>query len=505
MRITLSNDSSTAAAVDIVAIPVRSKKIDKEPELAKVDKSLGNVFADYAKDEGFEGKRGQTLKIPSRGRVKAKWVLFVGIGKDADDVRAARLVGHHAAKASKRQKSAALVLTAENPATVRAATEALHGGAYRYSEYKTGTRKPKGGLSKATILVSDMKSSALKNAVTAGNGVAESVNLVRDLVNAPPNDFHPIAFADIATAEAEKLGLKITVWNKKQIEDAGMNLFLAVNRGSAIEPRFIHIAYEPEGAQQKIAFVGKGLTFDAGGLCLKPAKSMGDMKCDMAGGAVTLGVVLAAARLKLPVAVHAVIGSTENMLGAAAYRPGDVFTSLRGKTVEIINTDAEGRLVLADILAWTADELKPDMIIDHATLTGACMVALGAHRAGLFTDDEDMAQGYADAAEVADERFWRLPLDKDLRPTLDSFVADLKHTGSSYGGSITAALFLREFVGKTRWMHLDIAGPAFNEGPHGTAPKGGSGFGVSTGVRFLEYLALDAVGDETPDDADADA
>jgi leucyl aminopeptidase len=211
----------------------------------------------------------------------------------------------------------------------------------------------------------------------------------------------------------------------------------------------------------------------------------------MAGAAATIGIVLAAARLKLPVAVHGVIGCTENMTGAAAYRPGDVFKSLDGKTVEIINTDAEGRLVLADCLSWVRDEISPDLMIDHATLTGACMVALGNYRAGLFTADDDLATKYAKASEVADEKFWRMPLDEDLRSSLDSTIADLKHVGGAYGGSITAALFLREFVGKTTWMHLDIAGPAFLEGAHGRAPRGGTGFGIATGVRFLEALGAE--------------
>lgn len=502
MRITLSTDAPKAAAVDLLAIGVRSKKFDKDEELTSLDKALGGVLDDWFKDEGFNAKPGQTLKVPARGRVKAKWILLVGVGRKASDVEATRLIAHHAAKASSRQKSAALVLPEVSPATVRVAAEALEQGAYRYKQYKTGTRRPKGGLSRAALLVPDAKDKALRKAVKDGLAVAESVNLARDLVNGPPNDMNPVTLADIAKEEAEKLGLKVTIWNKKQIEKAGMNLFLAVNRGSAIEPRFIHIAYTPEKAQQKVCFVGKGLTFDAGGLCLKPPKSMVDMKCDMAGGAATIGLVLAAARLKLPVEIHAIVGSTENMTGAEAYRPGDVFTSLNGKTVEIINTDAEGRLVLADCLAWAVENIKPDLLVDHATLTGACMVALGAHRAGLYTDDDDVAQGYENASELADEKFWRMPLDTDLRKTLESFVADVKHTGSSYGGSITAALFLKEFVGNTKWLHLDIAGPAFNDGPHGRAPKGGTGFGVATAVRFLEYLALDTVGDDDGDGGD---
>ena len=487
MRVTLSGDKALSTQTDLLVVATSTNKPDKDEELKRLDKALGGVLVDLFKDEGFSGKSGSSVRFPARGRVKAKWVLVVG-NRGLDGVATARAMGHAAAKASRRQKSAALALPDTSGEALRAAAEAVTLGAYRYSPYKTGGRKPKGGLSKAALLVADPKDGASRDAVKAGVAIADSVALARDLVNGPPNDLNPLTLAATAKEEAEKLGLQVTIWNKKQIEKAGMNLFLAVNSGSAIEPRFIHIVYKPEGAKKKVAFVGKGLTFDAGGLCIKPAKSMVDMKCDMGGAAATLGIVLAAARLKVPVEVHALIGSTENMTGAAAYRPGDVFTSLDGKTVEIINTDAEGRLVLADVLAWTRDNVQPDVIVDHATLTGACMVALGAHRAALYTDDEELASAYGEAGRVADEKWWRMPLDKDLRSTLDSFVADIKHTGSSYGGSITAALFLQEFVGKVPWVHCDIAGPAFNDGPHGRSPKGGTGFGVATGVRFLEQL-----------------
>ena len=307
-------------------------------------------------------------------------------------------------------------------------------------------------------------------------------------MNAPPNDLNPVTLARAATRESKKLGLSCRVWNKARIEKEGMNLFLAVNKGSAIEPRMIHVVYKPTRAKKKVVFVGKGLTFDAGGLCIKPAGSMVDMKCDMAGSATTLGIVFAAARLKLPIEVHAVVGSTENMTGAKAYRPGDIYSSLEGKTVEVINTDAEGRLVLADVLTWAARKLKPDYLIDHATLTGACMVALGPYRAALYTDDDKLASAYLEAAGSEGESFWRMPLDGELRAMLKSPIADLKHVGGRYGGSITAALFLKEFVEETTWMHLDIAGPAFLDRPHRRLPKGGTGFGVATGVRFLESL-----------------
>ena len=484
MRITLSADTPTKVEADLLAVGITSLK--EVESLGALDKAAGGIAA-LAEAEGFEAKSGQTLLVPLRGRVQASWLLLVGLSAKDSPATAARKLGYAATKAAKQRKTVAVSLADAPADAVRAAAEGATWGGYVYGEYKTGARKPKGGASKVLLLVNE-STKELRAAATAGAVVAEYTNLARDLVNAPPNDLTPLTLTDIAVAEAKKLKLETTVWGMEELTEKGMELFLAVNRGSVIPPRMIHIAYKPKNATKKIVFVGKGLTFDAGGLCLKPAKSMVDMKCDMAGSATTLGVVFAAAKLKLPVEVHAVVGSTENMTGAAAYRPGDVFKSFQGKTVEIINTDAEGRLVLADCLAWATKELSPDIMIDHATLTGACMVALGPHRAGLYAVDDELAGAYKAAAVEAGEEFWQMPLDETLRPMLDSPIADLKNIGGPHGGATTAALFLREFVGKTRWMHLDIAGPSFNDRPHGVQPKGGTGFGVSTAVRFLEAL-----------------
>jgi leucyl aminopeptidase len=479
-------DKSTA---DVVAIAVGSGKTRFSRALNRIEAVTGKgSIKPLAQDERFEGKTAQTLKVAAGGKAKARWLLLVGIGEEKDAERIAWRLGHAAATGARGQKSAALDLPEVTPPAVRAASQGLVSGSYRYTEYKSDKQSaPK--LTSATILGAPKGAKGLTAALRAGKAVAESVNFARDLVNAPPNDLNPVTLARAATREARKLGLTCSVWNKARIQKEGMNLFLAVNAGSAIEPRMIHVTYKPAKPKKKVVFVGKGLTFDAGGLCIKPAGSMVTMKCDMAGSAATLGIVFAAARLKLPIEVHAVVGSTENMTGAAAYRPGDVYKSYEGKTVEVINTDAEGRMVLADVLTWCVRKLKPDVMIDHATLTGACMVALGPFRAALYTDDDKLAKGYLDAAEAEDEAFWRMPLDPDLRAQLKSPIADLKHVGTRYGGSITAALFLKEFVGETTWMHLDIAGPAFTDRAHRRLPKGGTGFGIATATRFLESLA----------------
>ncbi|MCB9629991.1 MAG: leucyl aminopeptidase [Sandaracinaceae bacterium] len=495
MRISLSDDSLQQAPVDILVIGVRSTNPKKDALLDKVVKAAGGTVVTRAiKDEGFEAKSGQTLKLAVGGRLKAPWLLLVGLDAKATP-EDARTLGARAVRAAKQQKSVGIVLPEDAAAEVRLAVEGLIGASYRYETYKTGSRRSKGGVKSALLLTADKKRADLRDALKHGRALADAVNLARDLVNGPPNDIHPIALADAAkkacddaAEDVEKGSLTCKIYDEKWLTKERMALFLAVNKGAATPARLAHMVYKPAGAKKRVVFVGKGLTFDAGGLCIKPAGSMVDMKCDMAGAAVTIAIVVAAARMRIPVEVHGVIGTTENMLGAAAYRPSDVYTSREGKTVEIINTDAEGRLVLADVLHW-ASELEPDYLVDHATLTGACMVALGNYRAALYGNDDEFADAYMEAASDSGEAYWRMPLDADLKSSLKSDVADLKHTGSRYGGSITAALFLQEFIGKTRWVHLDIAGPAYVDHAHGRYPKGGTGFGVATGVSFLHRLA----------------
>jgi leucyl aminopeptidase len=292
-------------------------------------------------------------------------------------------------------------------------------------------------------------------------------------------------------AEAQRMakanGIRCTVLDRREIKKQGMKLLLAVGRGSRNEPRFVHMVYRPERAKKKVVVVGKGLTFDSGGLCIKPASGMEEMKTDMAGAANVIGLLAACAAVEPKVEVHGIIAAAENMPDGAAYRPGDVFTSLAGKTVEIINTDAEGRLVLADALAY-ACKLQPDLIIDNATLTGACIVALGKTCSGFYATGDDVAVRFDAAAQDAGEQFWRLPLIEDLKDQLKSDIADLKHTGDRWGGSITAALFLREFVNDCAWIHADIAGPVWAERASGFYPKGATGHGVLTFLRLIERL-----------------
>lgn len=491
MKIALSTHAPLGTEADLLALGVKSDRLQKDPTLKAIDDALGGALQRLIADDSFKGTLGETLTIAAPHGLKAARFVLIGLGSGTFTSRDARAFGAKAAQVATRLGTLAVVSPATTDAQLRALAEGLATGSYRYTQYLTGDRKPKRQLSEITVLVSAKASKDARAALDDGLAVAESMNLARDLVNAPPNDLHPVAFAQIAKTEAHKLGLECTVLDEKAMEKRGMHLLLAVARGSSAKPRFVHIKYvpkKPKKGAKKVVFVGKGLTFDSGGLCIKPGKSMIEMKCDMGGAAVTLATVLAAARLQLPVEVHGILACVENMPDGDAYRPGDVFPSLDGKTVEIINTDAEGRLVLADALAY-ARELEPDFLIDHATLTGACMVALGAFTAGLFANDEDLAKKYAAAAAESGESYWRLPLTDELRETLKSDIADLKHMGDAHGGAITAALFLREFVGKTKWAHLDIAGPTFADRARSIYPKGGTGFGVLTALNFLEQLA----------------
>jgi leucyl aminopeptidase len=490
MKIQLSTESLASVAVDVLAVGVRQKHVTDDPTLRALDRAMGGVLLAQLKDQEFKGGEGKTFNMLARGRLKAKRILIIGLGEPAPGPRVHRLLGVLAGRAASSKSSLALVAPSLDEDVLRCVGEGLVGGTYRYTRYFTGDRKPKRELKKLLVLASGKVSPGARTALAHGQAVGESINLARDWVNCPPNDLTATHLADAAAAEAKTLGIACKVFDKKGIEKLGMPLLLAVNRGSKEEPRFIHMTYAPKvKAKKKIVFVGKGLTFDSGGLCLKPADGMLTMKMDMGGAATTIATVLAAARLELPIEVHGIVASTDNMAGGDAYKPGDVYASRDGKTVEIINTDAEGRLVLADALAYARD-LNGDFLIDHATLTGACMVALGSFTGGLFANDDELREAYKRASERSGESLWSMPLDESLRDQLKSQIADLKHTGSRYGGAITAALFLREFVGKSRWAHLDIAGPAWLDKDHGLHPQGGTGFGVSTAIELLRALSV---------------
>jgi leucyl aminopeptidase len=328
----------------------------------------------------------------------------------------------------------------------------------------------------------------MQKAVDVAQTLMPAVFLARDLVNEPPS----VATARFLGAQAQNhcrgRGLTVQVWNKKKIESMKLAGLLAVNRGSLEEPRFIRIHYQPKGkAKKRIALIGKGITFDSGGLSLKPSKSMETMKLDMAGGAAVIAAMSCLPELEIDVEVTGYVPTTDNLPGHNAQKPGDVIRYMNGKTIEVLNTDAEGRLILADALALAAQQ-KPDYMINLATLTGACMTALGNQVGGLFSNHQPLANSLLQCSQEAGEKLWQLPLVKEYKELIKSSVADMKNIGGAHGGAITAALILQEFVGDTPWAHLDIAGPAFAESDSALCPKGGTGFGVRTLIRFLTSL-----------------
>ena len=486
----LTTKDALSVTTDAIVVFVHSGDFAQHPTVRALDKAFDGGLLLHAKATNFEAKPEQIIEIPGLGKVKPRRVLLVGLGL-ADQLTLPRwrsAVAVAVRAVSSNTNSALLVLPATG-VDYRVVGEGIGLGAYKFTKYFTGERKPKTELTKVEVLPASGKPSAdAKRSLAVGYAIAQSVALARDAINEPPNELTPETLARIARGLARAHQFKIKVLDKKGILAAGMNLHYAVGQGSANEPRFIHLTYTPKRKKKKLVFVGKGLTFDSGGLCIKPAPGMGEMKSDMSGAAAVLGLMSAVATLKPDVEVHGIIGAAENMPDAAAYRPADVFTSLEGKTVEIINTDAEGRLVLADALCY-ATRLKPDLIVDAATLTGAALVALGKTCSAFYSTDDDNAQALSAAAREAGEAFWRMPLLEELAEQLKSDVADLKHTADRYGGSITAALFLREFVGKTPWIHCDIAGPVLADRAMGIHPKGGTGHAVLTFVKLVEALA----------------
>jgi len=488
LKVQLTSGTVSRVEADVLALPVTQGDMEKQPLLRELDQALGGALLEQATAAEFAGKAEQLFELPTLGKLGARRVVLIGVGsKETLSAPALRTYAAIAARCGNAANARSLCIVALEDDELRSLGEGVVLGAYRFTRYLTGERVPKVQLARVDVL-REKKSragDAHKRALNLGVRIGEAVCIARDAVNEPPNELTPAGLADLAKRIARQNKLKVTVLEKKAIADQGMKLLYAVGQGSENEPRFIHLRYAPGKAKRKLVFVGKGLTFDSGGLCIKPAPGMGEMKSDMGGAAAVLALMAAVAAVAPSVEVHAVVASAENMPDGAAYRPGDIFGSLDGKTVEIINTDAEGRLVLADALAY-ARRLNPDVIIDAATLTGACVVALGKGCSAFYTSEDSLVQRMEQAAREAGEAFWRMPLLEELVEQLKSDVADLKHTGDRWGGSITAALFLREFVGKSPWIHCDIAGPVLADKAKGVYPKGGTGHPVLTFLRFVE-------------------
>lgn len=434
---------------------------------------------------GLTGDPDEVHRLPAAG-LRARSLVLVGAGA-ADTPESVRRAVGAATRTLTGLASAAVVLPDDEAATLAAAAEGALLGAYSYTRYRQASAQRSGQpLPEVQLLLGHRPTKTETRSVQRAQVLAEAVHAVRDLVNTAPNDLYPAAFAEAARAAAKGVkGLKVTVLDEKALAAGGFGGLLGVGQGSARPPRLVKVVYAPARAKRSVALVGKGITFDSGGISLKPPADMDEMKSDMAGAATVLATVVAAARLGLPVAVTAWLALAENMPSGTAQRPSDVLTIHGGKTVEVLNTDAEGRLVLADALVAAVAE-EPDVVVDVATLTGAQIVALGRRVAAVMGTD-DARDDVVAAAAAAGEAVWPMPLPEDLKSGLKSTVADLANIGERWGGMLTAGLFLAEFVGTTSWAHLDVAGPAYNaKDAYGYTPAGGTGMGVRTLLTLLE-------------------
>ena len=494
MKVDVAAKSLTEVAADALVVGIYSNGARPSRAMQQLDEAMGRQLSAVLAAEKFQGKVGQVTHVHTGGKVRAARIVVAGLGPRAQV--SAEVVRRAASAALRRArdlgaKTVAVELLADRlPARQRAhsVVEGAILGTYTFDRYKREkTEKVVSGL---TVVATDARDrrAAVEGART-GELFATATWFARDLVNAPANDVHPTHLAEVATEVAESGRLSVKIFDREECEQMGMGAFLGVAAGSLQPPKFIHLTYKPSGKpRRRVAIIGKGITFDAGGLDLKTAEGMLRMKDDMSGAAAVLGVMRTLPKLKPRVEVHGLIAATENMPSGSAFRPGDVLRAMNGMTIEIGNTDAEGRLTLADALAYAAKEIKPDEAIDLATLTGACVVALGPACSGLMSNDQPLARRLLAAANQAGERVWQLPLIDEYREQLSSEVADLNNVGQRGGGAITAGLFLREFAGEMKWAHFDIAGPAFTEKDTPMSPKGGTGVAVRT---LLTYLTAD--------------
>lgn len=488
--ISLTSTDPTQLDVDALVVGVHAQGTSVVPVGADwLPADLARAISQDGASLGITGAVDEVRRLPGTG-LRATTLVVTGLGDapvDPATPAGAELLRRAAGAATRElagRSSVAVALPAADAGAVAAVAEGALLGAYVYTRYHAQDEAV-GRLEVVTPLARDK---AALSALARAEVLAAAVHGTRDLVNAAPNDLYPEAFADAAKAAVKAAGvraLKVTVLDEKALAAGGYGGLVGVGQGSARPPRLVKVAYSPSKAQGHVALVGKGITFDSGGISIKPAAGMEAMKSDMAGAAAVLHTVVAAARLGLPVAVTGWLCLAENMPSGTAQRPSDVLTIRGGTTVEVLNTDAEGRLVMADGLVAAVEE-KPDLVVDIATLTGAQVVALG-HRVSAVMGTDAARAEVVDAAHGAGEQFWPMPLPADLRAGLKSKVADLANIGDRFGGMLTAGVFLQEFVGTTPWAHLDVAGPAYNErSAFGYTPVGGTGVGVRTLLRLLE-------------------
>jgi leucyl aminopeptidase len=472
------------------------KGVALAPGAEAVDAAYGGALAKALDLVGAAGKDGELTRVPAQGDVKAPLILAVGLGKkpakgehlNPDTLRKSAAA---AARSLNGKAKAVFALPAEDAEQAGTVAEGVLLGAYAWEGLKSPRKDAKGPVAEVTLVTAAAKQAAVKKAVDRAATIAGAVNLARDLINTPPSHLYPQTFAERAQAEVKDAALatlSIEVLDEKALTKGGYGGIMGIGKGSAKPPRLVRVAYRHPKAKQHLALVGKGITFDTGGISLKPSNAMDTMKSDMSGAAAVFSATLAVARQEVPVNVTTYLSLAENMPGGGAVKVSDVITMYGGKTVEIMNTDAEGRVVMADALA-RASEDGPDLLLDVATLTGAQVLALDRLSAVMGNDDE-LRTRIVETAKAAGEEMWPMPLPEYLRETIDTQSADISNMGQRMGGMLVAGLFLREFVGEgIKWAHLDIAGASFNEkAPYGDTPKGGTGAAVRTLVRLAEDL-----------------
>ncbi|MCR4314397.1 MAG: leucyl aminopeptidase [Candidatus Uhrbacteria bacterium] len=499
MKISARKGELTMSSCEVLVVNVFVDVKELGGATGAVNAALGGKLAKYMKEDRFKAKLGATFVLRTNGEIPARRVLVVGLGKKEEfgleSVRQAAAASMNVAK-SLGAKSVVSVLHGAGNGELRPAdcaqaiVEGVRLADYAFDAYRSA-KKEKKQVDRFDLVTHDGQNlhQALKG-IEMGELMACGTIFARDLVNTPAQDMHPEKLVEAARSIAKgNASVRVRVYERAALARMGAGGLLGVAQGSDHPPYLVHMVYKPKKATKKrIALVGKAVTFDSGGLSLKPADGMMTMKCDMAGSAAVLGAFRVMADIAPACEVHGIFGAVENMPSGKAIRPGDVLTAMNKKTIEVLNTDAEGRLTLADTLTF-ATKQKPQAIIDLATLTGACMVALGEEITGIMCNNDDLAGKILEASNAAGEKMWRLPLEKNYRKLLKSEIADMQNIGSRWGGALTAGLFLEEFVDKTPWAHLDIAGPAFAEreiDPY--THKGATGHGVRTLLNYLKNI-----------------
>jgi leucyl aminopeptidase len=480
---------SVKADAVVVGLSADAKRLP--PAIATLDRAAEGRIAAVLAAERFQGKPGAVTHLHLANGLGASRVVVTGLGGRKENV--AEMVRRAAAAGLRRARdlgarTVALDLLGDRLSPRERAHAAVEGailGTYVFERYKR-EKSDKTVETLRVVTADGRQAREVTEGARRGEIFAQSTWLARDLINAPANDVHPTYVAEVAREIAREGKLKLKVLERDDCAKLGMGAFLGVAQGSEQPPKFIHLTYTPSGrATKRVAVVGKGITFDSGGLDLKSADGMSRMKNDMSGAAAVLGIMKALPKLGAKVEVHGLIAATENMPSGSAIRPGDILRAMNGTTIEIGNTDAEGRLTIADALCYAAKVIEPQEMIDMATLTGACVVALGALCSGLMANDQRLADRLLAASRATGERVWQLPLIEEYKEQFKSDVADLNNTGGRNGGAITAGLFIKEFAGTIPWAHLDIAGPAFIDRDSPLGPKGATGVAVRTILTYL--------------------